>query len=84
MIPGLARSAREGIGYPVQYYWASLLVQLVKNQLAVGDLGSIPGLGRFPGKGKSYPLQYSGLENFMDNSPWGLQRVRHYLATFTF
>ena len=37
----------------------------------VGDLGSIPGLGRSPGKGKGYPLQYSGLENSMDYSPWG-------------
>ena len=36
----------------------------------VGDLGSIPGLGRSPGEGKGYPLQYSGLENSMDYSPW--------------
>ena len=41
-----------------------------------GDLGSIPGLGRSPGEGKGYPLQYSGLENSMDYSPWG-RRVRH-------
>ena len=31
MIPGLGRSAREGIGYPLQYSWASLVAQLVKN-----------------------------------------------------
>ena len=37
----------------------------------VGDLGLIPGLGTSPGEGKSYPLQYSGLENSMDYSPWG-------------
>ena len=36
----------------------------------VGDLNLIPGLGRFPGEGKGYPLQYSGLENFIDYSPW--------------
>ena len=35
-----------------------------------GDLGSTPGLGRYPGEGKGYPLQYSGLENYMDCSPW--------------
>ena len=35
------------------------------------DLCSIPGLGRSPGEGKGYPLQYSGLENSMDYSPWG-------------
>ena len=33
-----------------------------------GDLGSIPWLGRSPGEGKGYPLQYSGLENSMENS----------------
>ena len=31
LIPGLGRSAGEGIGYPLQYSWASLVVQLVKN-----------------------------------------------------
>ena len=30
-----------------------------------------PELGRSPGEGKGYPLQYSGLENSMDCSPWG-------------
>ena len=30
-MPGLGRSAGEGIGYPVQYSWASLVAQLVKN-----------------------------------------------------
>ena len=41
-----------------------------------GDLGSIPGLGRSPGEGKGYPLQYSGLENPMDQSMRS-QRVGH-------
>ena len=30
-IPGSGRSPGEGIGYPLQYSWASLVVQLVKN-----------------------------------------------------
>ena len=30
LIPGLGRSTREGIGYPLQYSWASLVAQLVK------------------------------------------------------
>ena len=30
-ITGLGRSAREGIGYPLQYSWASLVAQMVKN-----------------------------------------------------
>ena len=37
----------------------------------MGDLDSIPGLEKSPGQGKGYPLQYSGLENAMDYSPWG-------------
>ena len=31
MIPGLGRSAGEGIGYPLQYSWAAFVVHLVKN-----------------------------------------------------
>ena len=31
LIPGLGRSAGEGLGYPFQYSWPSLVAQLVKN-----------------------------------------------------
>ena len=31
MVPGSGRSPREGIGYPLQYSWASLVGQQVKN-----------------------------------------------------
>ena len=31
LIPGSGRSTGEGIGYPLQYSWASLMAQLVKN-----------------------------------------------------
>ena len=31
LIPGSGRSAGEGLGYPLQYSWASLVAQLVKN-----------------------------------------------------
>ena len=37
MISGLGRSAGEGIGYPLQYSWASLVAQLVKNLPAVRE-----------------------------------------------
>ena len=30
-IPGLGRSTEEGMGYPLQYSWASLVAHLVKN-----------------------------------------------------
>ena len=34
-IPGVGRYAGEGIGYPLQYPWASLVAQLVKNAPAM-------------------------------------------------
>ena len=37
LIPGSGRSPGEGIGYPLQYSWASLVVQLVKNLPAMWE-----------------------------------------------
>ena len=47
-----------------------------------GDPGSIPGLERSPGEGNGKTLQYSCLENSVDEEPgrlqcMGMQRVRH-------
>ena len=36
-IPGLGRSPGEGIGYPLQYSWASFVAQLVKNLPAMRE-----------------------------------------------
>ena len=36
-IPGLGRSPGEGIGYPLQYSWASFVAQLVKNPPAMWE-----------------------------------------------
>ena len=36
-ILGSGRSAGEGIGYPFQYSWASLVAQLVKNPLIMQE-----------------------------------------------
>ena len=71
----LGRPPREEMGYPLQYSWASLVAQTIKNLPAM-----IPGLGRSPREGN--PLQCSDLENSMDMeienscslagySPWG-------------
>ena len=35
LIPGMGGSVGEGIGYPLQYSWASLVAQLVKNPPAM-------------------------------------------------
>ena len=37
LIPGSGRSAGEGIDYPLQYSWASLVAQLVKNLPAMQE-----------------------------------------------
>ena len=56
---------------------ASQVVLMVKNPPAnAGDLrdpNAIPGLGRSPGGENGNPLQYSCLENSMDQEPGGLK-----------
>ena len=42
LIPGSGRSTGEEIGYPLQYSWASLVAQLVKNCLQCGRPGFNP------------------------------------------
>ena len=37
LIPGSGRSPGEGIGYPLQYSWASLVAQMVKNLPAMWE-----------------------------------------------
>ena len=37
LIPESERSIGEGIGYPLRYSWASLVVQLAKNQPAMQE-----------------------------------------------
>ena len=37
-IPGLGKSAGEGIGYPLQYFSASLVTHLVKNLPAMEEI----------------------------------------------
>ena len=37
LIPGSGRSTGESIDYPLQYSWASLVAQLVKNPLAMQE-----------------------------------------------
>ena len=37
LIPGSGRSLEEGMGYPLQYSWASLVAQLVKNLPAMWE-----------------------------------------------
>ena len=56
----------ERIGYPLQFSWASLMAQMVKNPPGMQETW-VQSLGweDSPGEGTGYPLQYSGQENSM-------------------
>ena len=54
-----------------------------------GVLGSISGLGRTPGEGNGYSLQYSCLQNSMDEEAWqvtvhGVAKSQTQLTDFHF
>ena len=70
-IPGSRRSAGEGIGYPLQYSWASLVAQLVKNLPAIWEtwVGSL-GWGDPLEKGKATPSVFLPGEFHGLYSPW--------------
>ena len=79
-IPGSGRSSGKGIGYPLQYSWASFVAQLrVKNPPAMRETW----VGKIPGEGKGYPLQYSGLENSMDCIVHGVAKSWTQLRTLS-
>ena len=76
--------------FPLQFYWASLIAQLVKNlpprATDARDPGLIPGSGRSPGGGNRNPFRYSCLENPMDRGAWwatvrGVAKSRTRLST---
>ena len=62
LIPGSGRSAGEGISYPIQYSWASLVAQLVKNQPAMRETW----VGKIPWRRERQPTLVFWLENSMD------------------
>ena len=85
LIPGSGRSSGEVIGYPLQYSWASLVAQLVKNPPAMQETW-VRSLGwKDPvQKGKATQLQYSGLENSMDCIVHGVTKSQTQLSNLHF
>ena len=64
LIPGLGRSAGEGIGLPTPEFLGFPCGSASKESACnVGDLGLTLGLGRSLGGGHGDPLQYYCLEN---------------------
>ena len=84
LIPGSGRPAGEGIGYPLQYSWAFLEPQLVKNLSATWETW-VQSLGWEDSLEKGKATHSSILAWRI---PWTvymeLQRVRHDWVTFTF
>ena len=75
LIPGLGRSPGEEIGYPLQYSWASLVAQLVKNSPAMWETW-VQSLSWEDPLGKRrrptptfWPGEFHGLE-FMGSQSW--------------
>ena len=75
-IPGLGRSAGEGIGYPLQYSWASLVDQLVKNPPPLRETWVNPWVGKIPWRRERLPTlvfwpgEFHGLY-----CPWGCREL---------
>ena len=55
-IPGLGQSPGEGIGYPLQYSWAPLLAQLIKNLPAMQAARFNPWVGEIPWGRERLPI----------------------------
>ena len=83
-IPGWGSSPGEGIGYPFQYSWASLVAQVVKNLTAMQETWVLS-------LGWEDPLEEGSPVFLSGESPWteepsrlqsmGSQRVRHNWVT---
>ena len=69
-IPGSGRSTGEGIGYPLQYSWASLVAQLVKNLPVMWETW----VGKIPCRRERLPIPVFRLGEFQElYSPWACQ-----------
>ena len=90
LIPGSGRSPGEGIRYPLQYYWASLVAQTVRNPPAMWETW-VRSVGWEDPLEKGIATHFSILAWRIPwaEKPGGLQsmesqRVRHDWVTFTF
>ena len=76
-IPGLGRSKGEGIGYPLQYSWVSLVAQMVKNLPAVRETwiwslgGEIPWRREWLPTPGFLPGELHGQRSLAGYRPWG-------------
>ena len=73
MIPRRETSAGEGLGYPLQYSWSSLVVQLAKKiRLQCRRPGFNPWVGKIPWRRERLPTPVFWSKEFCGlYSPWG-------------
>ena len=69
LIPGSGRSPGEGIYYPLQYSWVSLVAQMVKNLPEMQETW-VWSLGQEDALEKGYTAHSCILENPMDRGAW--------------
>ena len=81
MTRGSGRSPGEGIGYPFQYSWASLVAQLVKNPPAMWETWFNPWAGMIPRR-ERLPTPVFWPENSMDCTVHGVAKRRTKLNNF--
>ena len=92
LILGSGRSAGKGIGYPIQNFWASLVVQLMHWTLGISlqwiclQWGEtwVQSLGWEDPREKGKATHYSGLENSTDCIVHGVTKSWTQLSTFHF
>ena len=70
LIPRSERSAGEGIGCPLQYSWASLVAQLIKNPPTMRETWVRPWVGKIPWRRLPTPVFWPGEFHGL-YSPWG-------------
>ena len=76
LILGSGSSPEEGIANPLQYSWASLVAQMLKNMPAMRETWVSSWVGKIPWRRACNPLQYFCLENPHEQrslagySPW--------------
>ena len=75
-IPGSGRSPGEGIGYLLQYSWASLVAQLIKIPPAMRETWVRSGVGKIPWIREGLPTPVFWPGEFQDCIVYGVTKSR--------